>query len=119
MSVFRKANPQDVIRYTHPNGEDWIEFRSDFSKREVTKLMGKAPQVRDGESVKLSEAMGFQEEFFVLAASAWSGGAGRPTRDDYNDLPVAEAKWVDEVLGNHFKATIGEGIEDEEKKPEN
>jgi hypothetical protein len=119
MSVFRKTNPQDVIRYSHPNGEDWIEFRSDFSKREATKLMGKAPQVREGEPVKLTEAMGFQEEFFVMAASAWSGGPGRPTRDDYLDLPVDVAKWVDDSLGQHFKATIGAQVDDEEKKPEN
>lgn len=119
MSIFRKANPQDVIRYTHPNEEDWLELRSDISKREVTKLMAKAPTVREGESVKVTEAMGFSEEFFVLTASAWSGGAGRPTRDDYLDLPVEVGKWVDECLGTHFKATIGAGVEDEEKKPEN
>lgn len=115
-SIFRKANVEEVIRYEHENGEDWLELRSDLSKKEVAKLMRAAPTQQKDDSPDIEGGLNFMREFFAITAVAWTGGDKKPSVQDYDDLSYEIAQWVDTELGKHFQATIGSKAEDDEKK---
>lgn len=118
MGFFRKANPDEIVRVTTPDGEDWIDLYGEFSKEQVNKVVLAAPRGSDDVQGSLS----FVERFFEIAVKDWSmtddkGDKVKPTVKVYRDLANEPAKWIDGVLVEHLQKTIGQQVDELEGKP--
>lgn len=120
MGFFRRANAEDVIRYTTPDGEDWIDLRKEFSKAEVNKIILSSPKANDD----LAGSLSFVERFAEMAVVSWSmvddkGKEVKFTVEEYKKLAAESSQWLDKTLVEHLQKTIGREVEDQEKKPSN
>lgn len=118
MSFFRIANPDEVKRIETPDGEGFLELKVEFSKAEINRVVLAAP--KNNEDVK--GGLNFIERFAEIAVMGWSmtDDKGNPVKFDikvYQSLHSDAAKWIDEQLAEHLKATIGKDVEDVEGKP--
>lgn len=115
---FRKANREETVRYTTPDGEDWIELRAELSKSEVNEILNRAPS---GER-DLEGGLRFLEVFFERAMVQWSaeddnGNPIPPTVEVYRELEAANARWLDDTLGSHLQKIMGHQVDEMEEKP--
>jgi hypothetical protein len=115
MSFFRRANPETHVRLSTPDGGDWIELYTDFSKEQVNKIVMAAPNQGDDRS----GAMKFVERFFEIAVKDWSmadekGNPVKPTVAEFRLLANDAAKWIEERLSDHITEYVtkaGDAVE--------
>ena len=120
MGFFRRASIDDVIRYTTPDGEDWVDLRKEFSKAEVNKIILSSPKNNED----LAGSLSFIERFAETAVVAWSmvddkGKEVKFSLDEYRKLAAEASQWLDRQLIEHLQKSIGNEVEEEEKKPTN
>lgn len=118
MGFWKSANRAETIRYTAPDGEDWIDMRAELSKGEVNKLIVASPKGAEDTAGSLS----FIEKFATIAIVDWSNtdekGKSVPfTLDAYYGLGVEAAQWLDKTLSEHLQKTMGAEVEELEGKP--
>lgn len=118
MGFFRRADVTDVIRYSTPDGEDWVDLRKEFAKAEVNKIILSSPKANDD----LAGSLSFVERFAEMAVVSWSmvddnGKEVKFTMDEYRKLAAEASQWLDRTLVEHLQKSIGREVEDEEKKP--
>jgi len=116
--MFRRANRQETVRYTTPDGEDYIELRSELSKGEVNEILKRAPR-GDGD---VDAGLDFISTFFERAIVSWSalddeGNPIPPTIDEYLNLEAAAGQWIDTQLAQHLNKVIGREVDEQEGKP--
>lgn len=86
---------------------DWLEVRTDISKRERNKLAAYLPDrlVGAGEensSLSTAEAVNLQSGLFAALVTAWSSDAPC-TVDEYLDLEPSDADRIDGALAEHWQ----------------
>jgi hypothetical protein len=119
MSRFlRRANREETIRYTTPDGEDYVELRAELSKGEVNSILSNAPSGNQD----IEGGLAFLELFFERAVVAWSaqdddGNPILPTVQEYQALEAGAARWLDETLSTHLQEIIGKQVDEAEGKP--
>ena len=118
--MFRRANRQETVRYTTPDGEDFIELRAELTKGEVNDILKRAPR---GES-DVDAGVEFIETFFARTVVSWSatdeeGNPIPPTVEEYRDLEASAGQWIDKQLGQHLNKVIGQEVDALEGKPSN
>lgn len=120
MSFFRKADEGQVKHIATPDGSDWIELYSEFSKKKINQVILSAPKT--GED--LHSSLAFIERFFEISVKDWSfvdaqGHKVPPTVENYRELAAEPAGWIDKILVEHLQNTIGRNVEDLEGKDSN
>ena len=120
-SFFRRANREDVKRYTTDDGQDYIEFRAELTKGEVNTILQYVPS---GER-DLAGGLAFLEAFFELAVVRWSmvdpetGEPVPPSVEEYRNLEATGARWIDEQISTHMGHIMGTTVDEAEGKPSN
>ncbi len=115
---FRRANREEVVRYTTPDGDDFIDLRAELTKGEVNRVLQHVPTAeRD-----LAGGLEFLESFFEASIVRWSltdeeDNPVPPTVDEYRDLEASGARWIDEQLSTHMSKIMGRQVDDAEGKP--
>lgn len=118
MGFFRRADANEVERYTTPDGEDWVDLRKEFSKSEVNKIITTSPKSNDD----IGGSLSFVERFAEMAVVGWSAvnEKGEPikfTVEEYRKLAASAGQWLDRTLIEHLQKTIGGEVDAKEKKP--
>ena len=118
--MFRRANRQETVRYTTPDGEDFIELRSELSKGEVNEILRHAPR---GDA-DVDAGLDFISTFFEKTVVSWSatdeeGNPIPPTVEEYQNLEAGAGQWIDKQLGQHLNKVIGQEVDELEGKPLN
>lgn len=82
---------------------DWLDVRSDLSKRDFNRLMAAMPsrEISEESGLTIEEGMKFAESLFETLVVAWSA-PGDVSVDNYLNLSREAAQAVDEALINHF-----------------
>lgn len=114
---FKKARTEEVTRYDAPGGEDWMDFRAEFTKDQSNAILSEAPS---GER-DLRGGFHFFEVFFRYAIKGWSftdeeDSPVAPTVENYLQLEAGAARWVDEKIAEHVQKTLGAKVEELEGK---
>lgn len=114
---FKPARTDTTIRYTTPDGENFVEYRAELSKAEANRILGVSPT---GER-DISGGLNFFRYFFGACCTGWSvtdheGSPMAPTVENYDRLPADVGRWIDEQSGKHLNATLGASVEETEKK---
>jgi hypothetical protein len=119
MGMLRLANVEETKRYTHDNGEDYLDLRAEITKKEATALLKFAPT----EEGNLESGLRFISRAFGSLIVAWSvtdakGKPVEPTKDAYDLLDAAGASWLDRTVGTHLRSVLGVESEEVEGKPD-
>lgn len=106
MPLLRLASVETEKLPISPDG-DWIEVRTEISKKERNSLIKKMPMRPDIEETGMtpSEGVEFQTELFAALALSWSAEFDC-NRDNYLGLPPEAADAVDQALASHFAKMI-------------
>lgn len=115
MSIFRRADKDRTIRYTTDDGEDWIELRAEFTKKEMRQIFSVAP-VGD-QATDVDANFNFIETLFDKCVIDWSferedGTHVKPSVAEYHELVSEAAQWIDIKLGEHFRHLVGADLEE-------
>lgn len=109
MSIFRRADKGAKVRYTTDDGEDFIEMRSEFTKKEMREIFAVAPVGEMQQNVDAN--FNFIETLFDKCVTDWSferdGQPVKPSIAEYHELISEAAQWVDQKLGEHFQRMVG------------
>ena len=111
MGILRRAS--DAVKRIALGEEDWIEVRSEVSKREFNNIAEHMP-ISHGKTVEemsLPEAMTFQSYLFDTLVVAWSLADGKPTLEDYFSLSAEAANAVDAAVAEHFESLVPSSAE--------
>lgn len=83
--------------------DDWIEVKSDLSKRTFNALMTAMPnrEVSEEHGLTLNEGLHFAEALFTALVTAWSAPQA-VTLENYLELDNAAASAIDAKLVEHF-----------------
>lgn len=120
MGFLKLADQTTVKRYTHDDGESWIEVREFLTKAEMNYLLRMTPDsmIEADESKKvaiLKDSTGMAEHLFKVMVVAWSVEGAEPTVDNYLALDPDAGSWIDGVLYGHLNSmTLSK---DEQGKP--
>lgn len=104
---------RDTTRIDLSEGS-WIEVKKKLSKRDFIDLMEALPDstqkaAMESESgkttLKLTEALGFQQALFGILVTAWSV-SDRPSVDEYLELENEGSAELDGALMAHFKSLM-------------
>lgn len=120
MSFLRLANPKEYDKVFTEDGEDWVLLKKELNKGDVNKVIINAPTNEEDRA----GALNFAERFAEIAIVDWSVLDENEKKvtfsaAKYRELTFEAAKWLDKVLGDHLKATIGADVEELEGKEEN
>lgn len=105
-TFLRLASPDDTTRINHEGG-DWIEVRSNLSKKDMDNILRSLPRSMvssssDGKvSFELSEAQDMAYSLFKATMVSWSLDVPC-TFDNYMNLSSEAAQWIDTQLYEHF-----------------
>ena len=118
MGILKRSNPEDVVRYWHENGEDYLDLRTNISKREATNLFKVRPEEDD-----IDGGQQFLEVAFAILIQGWSlveddGTPVAPNINVYYELDAIGTRWIDESIGKHLPKVFGVNVEELEKKEE-
>ena len=96
---------------------DFIEVRSDLSKREFNALMTAMPnrELSEESGLTLAEGLAFAEELFDALVTGWSLPE-EPSRDNYLNLSQEASAAIDAKLVEHF-GEISPSKEESSKAP--
>jgi hypothetical protein len=110
MSILRTASKETTKIML--DDTDFIEVRSDLSKREFNALASGMPQNigTDGSGLSLTEATKFQTFLFESLVVGWSLKE-KPTVEAYEALSAAAAQAVDEKVASHFESLLPSSAE--------
>jgi hypothetical protein len=105
MSILRLATATPKRIPLSEDG-DYIDVRSEISKRTFNELIQLMPKGLDGseESTKnmdMADAFRFQNDLFRIFVTGWSLEAD-PTPENYEELERSAGEAVDKALGDHF-----------------
>lgn len=120
MSKFlRLANTEETKRYTHDNGEDYLDLRAQITKKEANALIKFAPRKDED----LDGGLRFLEKAFGDLIVGWSledeeGNPIKPSIQVYEQLESSAASWIDRTVGQHLRGVFGNDAEEAEGKPE-
>lgn len=119
MGMLRLADVEEIKRYTHDNGEDYLDLRAEITKKEATALLKFAP-TKDGD---LEGGLRFIGRAFGSLIVGWSvvdkqGEPVLPSKEAYDNLDAAGASWIDRTVGNHLRMVLGVEADQVEGKPE-
>lgn len=91
---------------------DYIEVRTDISKREFNELIANMPAgvEKDGTGLSMADATKFQEYLFGALVVGWSLDTAASI-EEYNNLSAEAGQAVDEKLGQHFENIIPSSAE--------
>lgn len=106
MSNFlRLADLNATTRIVHDNGEDWIEVRSNLSKKDMDNILRSLPasMVNGGTNVDFRDVSEMAHVLFDTLMVGWSIEAPC-TFENYQALDSQAAQWVDTKLFEHFSA---------------
>jgi hypothetical protein len=115
MSIFRRADKDATVRYTTDDGEDFIEMRAEFTKKEMRQLFSVAPTGDKANDVDANFT--FIEALFDKCVLDWSferadGTHVKPSVAEYHELVSEAASWIDVKLGEHFRHLVGADVEE-------
>lgn len=118
MSFLRLANTEDVKRYYYEDTEEYIELRTEITKKEATGLLKFAPK----EEGDIEAGLRFIGRAFRDLIVNWSlkdenGNPVKPSLEVYEQLAAAPANWIDRTVGNHLRGVLGVEAEEAEGKP--
>ena len=103
MGLLRFASA-DTQRLDLGDGE-WIEVRSDISKRDFNNLVKKMPQDIDPEAgVRPGQATDLGVALFDTLVTDWSFEGVDANTDNYLKLTREAADAIDALLGEHFSS---------------
>ena len=105
MGILRTAS--SATKTIMLDSEDFIEVRSDLSKRDFNTLVSQMPAgvEKEGGSLSLADATKFQEYLFGSLVVGWSLDVPA-TVEEYNNLSAEAGQVVDAKLGEHFEALL-------------
>lgn len=91
---------------------DYIEVKSDLSKREFNALASNMPTNigEDGKGLSLGDATAFQTYLFTALVVGWSLEA-KPSVEAYEGLSAGAAQAIDEKLAEHFESLLPSSAE--------
>lgn len=117
MSFLRLANTEDVKRYQYEDTEEYIELRTEITKKEATNLLKFAPK----EEGDIEAGLRFIGRAFRDLIVGWSlkdenGNPVEPSLEVYESLAAAPANWIDRTVGNHLRGVLGMEAEEAEGK---
>ncbi len=118
MSLFKRASRDEIVRYPlDETGEDYIEFRTSLSKKEVNSVIKYAPT----ENRDVEGGVAFLEHWFNLVKHDWSwvdedGNKVPMTLEAYREMDMTVARVIDEKLQELFSTVFGKTTEDLEGK---
>lgn len=95
--------------------EDWIEVKSDLSKRSFNALMAAMPnrEVSESNGLTLNEGLHFAEALFEALVTAWSVPQA-VSLENYLELNNVAASAIDAKLVEHF-GTIAPSQDEQSK----
>lgn len=101
MGILRLA--QTATKRIELSDGDWIEVRTDISKRDFNRLIAFLPTrtVSEDSGLLPAEATEFQKGLFEALAVAWSAPFPA-TLDNYESLSNEGAQEIDRALADHF-----------------
>lgn len=101
MGLLRLANDQTT---RIPLGtDDYVEVKSDISKRTFNKIASLMPSISEGQDMTIAQAAQFQQDLFAELVVGWSLDAPA-TVETYLNLAADAANEVDTVLAEHFQS---------------
>jgi hypothetical protein len=84
---------------------DWLEVRSDLSKKDFNNLIKRMPQDMNAETgFTPGQATELGVALFATLVVAWSAEDAEPTVDNYLLLNKDDADRIDAALGEHFSS---------------
>jgi hypothetical protein len=110
--MLRRADPTQTKRFVREDDpDDWIEFRTSFSKHDDAIINDSTGfdriSTEEGILLRAKAATGDPKVFSLLAV-AWSLAEGKPKVEDYEALDVVDAAWIDECLSEAVQIARGE-----------
>lgn len=118
MSQFlRLAKTDDVKRYFYEDTDEYIELRTEITKKEATGLLKFAPK----EEGDIEAGFRFIGRAFRDLIVGWSlkdddGNPIEPSLEVYEQLGAAPANWIDRTVGRHLRGVLGVEAEEAEGK---
>lgn len=98
-------------------GGDWIEVKTDLSKRVFNQLLAAMPnrEIDDEHGLTLQEGLTFAQALFGALVTAWSAPQ-EVTLENYLELDNAAASAIDALLVEHF-STLTPTVDEQSKAP--
>lgn len=107
MGILRFASA-DTVRLDLGDG-DYLEVKSDISKRDFNNLVKKMPQDIDAEQgIRPGQATDMGIALFDTLVVGWSFEGEEASVENYLRLPRASADLIDSKLGDHFSGLTPE-----------
>lgn len=105
MGILRAASTE--VKTIMLDDTDYIEVKSDLSKREFNELAANMPTNigEDGKGLSLGDATKFQGYLFTALVVGWSLDE-KPTTEAYEGLSAEAAQTIDEKLAEHFESLL-------------
>jgi hypothetical protein len=100
MGILRLAS--DATTKIDMGDGDFIEVRTDVSKRTFNAILAAMPDVPDGETISLSQSLDFAANLFEVFVVGWSLDVPC-TKESYFDLSREAADAIDLAVAKHFE----------------